>query len=98
MIGHAFAGAAQPAAYRKSVFAGQHQVQHDEMRRIALQFLVEIARVGKRRDVEALLGQIARQQVAQPHVVVDDEDPGGCVASGHGELNDCLRDAVQRDV
>ena len=59
---HRLAGAAQPAAYRQAVFAGEHEVQHDEMRRIALQLLVEIARVGKGRDVEALLGQIARQR------------------------------------
>ena len=36
--------------------------------------LVEVARVGERRDLESLLAQIAGQQVAQAHVVVDDED------------------------
>ena len=44
------------------------------MRRVALELPVEIARVGKRGDLEALLGQVARQEVAQAHVVVDDED------------------------
>ena len=88
---HRLAGAAQAAAYRQPVLAGQHEVEHDEMRRIALQLLVEVARVGKRRDVEALLGQIARQEVAQAHVVVDDENPRRCVAMGHGELNDSPR-------
>ena len=47
------------------------------MRRIALQLLVELARIGERRHLESLLGQIAGQQVAQAHVVVDDEDLGG---------------------
>ena len=56
------------------VLAGQHEVEHDQVRRIALQLLVEVARVGERRDLESLLAQIAGQQVAQAHVVVDDED------------------------
>ena len=86
---HGFAGAAEPTADRKPVFARQHQVENDEMRRVALQFLVDVACVGQRGDVEALLGQITRQQVAQPYVIVDDEDLGGGVACGHGELDDC---------
>ena len=43
------------------------------MGRIALELPVEIARVGERRDLKPLLGQIARQEVAQARVVVDDE-------------------------
>ena len=81
---HAFAGAAQPAADGEPVLAGQHEVEHDEVRRIALQLLVEVARVGQRRDLEALLGQIARQEVAQAHVVVDDEDLRRGRFGGHG--------------
>ena len=38
---------------------------------------------GERRDLEALLAQIAGQQVAQAHVVVDDEDLGGCGLGNH---------------
>ena len=45
------------------------------MRRIALQLAIELRRVGQRADLESLLGQITRQQIAQPHVVVDDENP-----------------------
>ena len=45
---HRFARAAEASAYREAVLAGQHQVEHDQMRRIALQLLVEVARVGKR--------------------------------------------------
>jgi hypothetical protein len=44
------------------------------VRRVALQAPVELARVRQRRDLEALLGEIARQQVAQAHVVVDNQD------------------------
>ena len=64
------------------------------MRRITLQLLVEVARVGKGRNLEALLRQIAGQQVAQTHVVVDDQDFRRCGASGHGELDDCVRRLV----
>ena len=42
---HRLAGAAQPAANGQSIFARQHQVEDDEMRRIALQFLVELTRI-----------------------------------------------------
>ena len=34
---HRLAGAAQAAAYRQAVLAGQHQVEHEQVRRIALQ-------------------------------------------------------------
>ena len=75
-------GTVSPAPRRrrqtdKPVLARQHQVEHQQVRRIALQLAVELRRVGKRRDLEALLGQVARQQVAQAHVVVDDEDLRG---------------------
>ena len=79
--------AAQAAAHGETVFARQHEVEDDEVRRVALQLLVEVARVGKRRHLKTLLGQIAGQQVAQAHVVVDDQDPNGCVTESHGELN-----------
>ena len=44
------------------------------MRRIALQLLVELARVGQRLHLEALFGQVAYQQLAQPGIVVDDQN------------------------
>ena len=71
---HALAGAAQPPAHGEPVLAREHQVEDDQVRRIALQPLVELARVGERPHVEALLAQVAREEVAQAHVVVDDED------------------------
>ena len=87
---HRFARAAKPPAHREAVLAGQHQIEHDQMRRIALQLLVEIARVGKHRNLKSLLGQVARQEVAQPHVIVDDEDLGRgslvAMAKTSGEL------------
>ena len=71
---HRLAGAAQAPAHGKAVLAGQHEVEHDQVRRVALQLLVEVARVGQRAHLEALFAEIAGQQVAQAHVVVDDEN------------------------
>ena len=44
--------------------------------RCAAGSLVELRGVCRRLDIEALFIQVARQQVAQAHVVVDDQDPG----------------------
>ncbi len=74
MIGTRLAGAAQAAAHGKPVLAGQHEIEHDEMGRVALQLAVEVARIGERRDLEALLAEIAREEVAQAHVVVDHQN------------------------
>ena len=71
---HRLAGAAQPPADGEAVLARQHEVQHQQMRRVALQAAVELGRIRQRRDLKALLGQVARQKIAQAHVVVDDED------------------------
>ena len=92
---HRFAGAAQSAADGQPVLARQHQVEHDQVRRVALQLAVELRRIGEGRDLEALLGQVARQQVAQAHVVVDDEDLwGGCFV--HARLERWLRNRRRR--
>ena len=74
--GRRVARAAQAPAHRQAVLAGQHQVEHEQVRRVALQALVEVARVGQRGDLEALLAEIAGEEIAQAHVVVDDEDRG----------------------
>jgi hypothetical protein len=74
---HRLAHPAQATAHRQSVLAGQHEVEHEEVRRIALQLLVDLRRIRQRGDLEALLAEITREQVAQAHVVVDDEDLGG---------------------
>ena len=72
-----FAGAAEATAHRQAVLAWQHQIQHDQMRRITLHFLVELIRIGERGHLKPLLGQVARQQVAQANVIVDDKNFGG---------------------
>jgi hypothetical protein len=46
------------------------------VRWIALELLVNLRGVGERGDLKPLLGEIARQQVTQPDIVVDDEDLG----------------------
>ena len=82
--GDVFTGGAQAAADREPVLAGQHEVEHDEMRRVALELLVELARVGERCDLESLLGKISGQEVAQANVVVDDEYLGRGRFGRHG--------------
>jgi hypothetical protein len=67
-----FAGAANPSAHRESVFAGQHEIQHDQMRRVALELFVEVPCVRERWRPGILVRVVARQEVAQTHVVVDD--------------------------
>jgi hypothetical protein len=68
------AGAAQAAADRQAVFAGQHQVQHQQVVALAQPQLVHGRRAFGRHDLEALFGQVTAQQVAQAHVVVDHHD------------------------
>ena len=75
---------AQAAAYRQPVLAGQHQIQHHEMRRIALQLLVDVARVHQRGDLEPLFAEIAGEKVAQTRIVIDDENLGGRRFGHHG--------------
>jgi len=70
---HVFAGGAQPSAHGEPVLAGKHEIEHHQMRRVALQLPVEIARVGKRRHLEPLFGQVSRQEIAQTNIVVDHE-------------------------
>jgi hypothetical protein len=70
------AGCAQATADGKTVFAGQHEVEDDEVRRVTLQFLVELARIGQRLDLQALFCQVANEKIAQARIVVDDKDFG----------------------
>ena len=83
---HRFAGAAQPPAHGESILAGQHEVEHDEVGRVALELAVEVARVGERGDLESLFAQIAGQQVAQADVVVDDENLRGARLGSHDAI------------
>ena len=50
--------------------------QDKKVRRVTLQFLVELARIGQRLGLEALFGQVAHQKIAQTRIVVDDKDFG----------------------
>ena len=70
--------APQAPAKRESVLAGKHQVQHEQVRRIALQLLVDLARVGQRLHLKALFAQVTHEQIAQADVIVDDEYLGCC--------------------
>ena len=76
MIGIVLLGAAQAPADRQAVLAGQHQVEHQQVDSARASALVHAGRVGCGVDGEALFAQIALQQFAQAHVVVDDEDLG----------------------
>ena len=81
---NALARGAQATADRQAVLARQHEIEHDQMRRVALELPVDVARVGKRGHLEPLLGQVPRKQVPQPHVVVDDEYLRRGVLRDHG--------------
>jgi hypothetical protein len=67
-------GGAQAPADRQPVLAGQHQVEHDEVDRLASQHPVQRLRVLGEEHLEALLRQVAPQQVADAGVVVDDDN------------------------
>ena len=75
MIGVTVVGGAQAAADRQAVFAGQHQVEHDQVDGLARQQAVQRLGVFGEQDLEAFLGQVAAQQVANAGIIVDDDDP-----------------------
>jgi hypothetical protein len=77
------AGAAQAAADRQAILARQHQVEHQQVVALAQPQLVHRWRAFRRHHRKALFGQVAAQQVAQPHVVVHYHNLGG-VASRRG--------------
>ncbi|CAM2169518.1 hypothetical protein BLAT2472_11146 [Burkholderia latens] len=73
----AVVAAAQAAADRQAVLAGQHQVEHQQVEALAHPELVHRGRVLRDVYVETLLAEISAQQIAQARVVVDDENLGG---------------------
>jgi hypothetical protein len=76
----AHAVGAQLAAQRQAVAAGQHEIQHDEIR-IALQGRrTALRHVGGAQDAIALDLEIVPQSGAHGRVVLDDQDGG---AGGH---------------
>src|SRR5574343_151077 len=60
--GCAVVGGTQAAADREAVFAGHHQVQHDQIDRVAQQDAVERLAVFGQDDFQPLLGEVAAQQ------------------------------------
>jgi hypothetical protein len=77
----AVVGRAQAAADRQAVLAGHHQVEHDQVDRVAQQDAIERLAVLGHDHFEPFLRQVAAQQVADAGVVVDDHDLVG--ASGN---------------
>ncbi len=65
---------AQAPADREAVLAREHEIEHDEVVAHALQLAIHRRGVGGRIDAEALFGEIALEEVAQPQVVVDHQD------------------------
>jgi hypothetical protein len=81
MMGRLVAGTAQAAADGQAIFAGQHQVQHQQVVAFADPELVHGLGVFRRDHIETLLGQIAAQQIAQADVVIHHQHfelIGGC--------------------
>ena len=81
-------GRAQAAADRQAVFAGQHQVEHDQVDGLARQHAVQRLGVFGQQDLEAFLRQVAAQQVADARIVVDDDDAVGRGRSVAGLMAD----------
>ena len=67
-------GAAQAPADGKAVLARQHEVEHDEVVELARQRLVHRFGAVDGLGCEALLREVALEELAQAQVVVDDEN------------------------
>ncbi len=65
--------AAQAARQRDAVLARHHHVEDQKIKGEALQPRARIGGVGGGGDAKAVFGKIARQQAAQPRVIVDDQ-------------------------
>ena len=83
---------AQAAADRQPVLARQHQVQHDQVdvSRVSTRFSA-LAVFGQQ-HFEALLREVAAQQVADAGVVVDDDDAVGAGVGQGGFIDVALLD------
>src|SRR5205823_14626230 len=60
----------------------KHEIEYEQMGRIALQALVELAGIRQDLHLKALFTQVPRKQIAQPGIVVDDEYLGSSVLHG----------------
>ena len=88
MIGMFSPRAAQAPADRQAVLARQHEVEDHQVVALARELPVHLGRVGHGAHRVSLLGQIAVQQVAQPPVVVDDQNPGFLLCHGSDPISD----------
>jgi hypothetical protein len=84
----AVVGRAQAAADREPIFAGHHEVEHDQVDRVAQQDAVQRLAILGHDDFESFLGEVAAQQVADARVVVDDGDLVGAGEEGLIHLGD----------
>ena len=66
--------ASHPPTDRKAIFAGQHQVKHQQVDMLALPDLRHIPGILGDEDVETLLRQVSAQEIPQARIVVDDQN------------------------
>jgi hypothetical protein len=83
-------GGAQSPADRQAVFAGQHQIQHDQVD--GLSRLQPVQRLGVlgQQHLEPFLGEVAPQQVSDAGIVVVDDDDTVRAGVGVGAHLDLL--------
>jgi len=74
---------AQLAADVEAGAVGQHHVEHDEIDLLRRELVLELAAVRGQRDTDALLVEVATEQLADFEVVVDDEDMRGDLHQGN---------------
>ena len=67
--------AADRAADRDAVDAGQHQVEDDQVERLGAGARERLLAVADRLDLEALEAEVQHDQLADVRFVFDDEDP-----------------------
>ena len=92
--GRAVVRCAQAPADGQAVFAGHHQVQHDQVYGVAQHDAVQRLAVFGQDDFKTLLSEIAAQQVADTGVVVKNQDLVGTgigLSLGHDVLVICNR-------
>ena len=70
---------AEPAVDLEAVDAGQHEIEHDEIREIGAGSLDRVTAVRDAFDVVALALQVAHDDLGDGRVVVDDEHTGDII-------------------
>src|SRR5262249_23379961 len=84
-------GGAQTTADRQAVFARQHEVEHDQVDRLAGEDAVQRLGVFGQQGLEPFLGEVAAQEIPDARVVVDHDDAVGSSVGGriHLQLHIC---------